>query len=139
MLFTAKVLYDYKPVTSDELPLLIGNKVDVLSTEDDPWWLCSDSSGREGMVPSNYLSRLPLLEPKAPSKGTDRPYRSNRSGQQQQHYGQGQKQIVESVQNLHLLRKQADARIEVLKYYLILTILTFPPSSFNITLKPFTF
>lgn len=126
MLFTAKVLYDYTPATHDELPLSIGNKVDVLSTEDDPWWLCSDRSGREGMVPSNYLSRLPLLEPKAPSKGTDQPQRKIRPGQQQQLHGQDQKQIVESVQNLHLLRKQADARIEVLKYDLVLSLAYLP-------------
>ena len=105
MLFSAKILYNYNPVSADELSLKVGDKLDVLSVDDDPWWYCKNSDGRTGMVPSNYVTRLPTLEPKSPSgaKGTDR----RRIGQ---HHP-----IDSSTEDLHALRKQADARIKMLK------------------------
>ena len=65
MLFKAEVLYSYVHNDSDELDLVAGEIIEVLSTEEDPWWLCKNRFGTSGMAPNNYLKRVNLM-PHAP-------------------------------------------------------------------------
>ena len=60
MIFEVRVLYDFIASEKDELHVSSGELLEVLSTEDDPWWLCKNSKGHQGMAPSNYLERLGL-------------------------------------------------------------------------------
>jgi len=60
------VLYDYVPVTEDELEIFEGTEIEILSTA-DPNWFRGCYEGREGYVPSNYLQILDAVEIAPPS------------------------------------------------------------------------
>lgn len=56
------MLFDYEPVTSDELCLRVGENVEVRVGGDDDWeegWLYgTDLRGRHGIFPANYVADL---------------------------------------------------------------------------------
>lgn len=63
--YEARVLFDYDPVTSDELCLRVGETVEVRlgggGEEEEEGWLCgSDVRGRHGTFPANYVADLRL-------------------------------------------------------------------------------
>jgi len=51
----ATVTYEFIPGMPDELPIVAGEVVRVLSEYDDGWALCANESGRQGMVPLECL------------------------------------------------------------------------------------
>ena len=57
-MFRVEALYKYNSNETDELGLVTGELLQVISTEDDPWWLCKSSTGAIGLAPSNYLKSL---------------------------------------------------------------------------------
>lgn len=59
--YEARVLFDYDPVTSDELCLRVGENVEVRVGDDDGeegWLYGSDVRGRHGIFPANYVADL---------------------------------------------------------------------------------
>ncbi len=60
-----KVLYEFEPQATDDLPLAIGSIIDVLEVTDDGWWIGSHN-GIQGFFPSNFVETLEdENEPKA--------------------------------------------------------------------------
>lgn len=57
MSFEAKALFDYAASEFDELSLSTGDVLAVLSTDEDPWWMCKNTEGIKGLAPNNYLQR----------------------------------------------------------------------------------
>ena len=59
MICSAAALYDYKATDDDELTLIKGDIVNVLSKQDDGWWnvvkQTGDNAGQQGLIPSNYV------------------------------------------------------------------------------------
>ncbi|KAI8892586.1 hypothetical protein BC833DRAFT_611254 [Globomyces pollinis-pini] len=54
-----RALYDYEPVTEQELRFQVGDTFQVLNDEDTDWWLAlHDKTGVEGFIPSNYVEAL---------------------------------------------------------------------------------
>ncbi len=55
----AKVMFDYKATQDDEITVLEGDIVDIISmnTDQDGWWLIKKGS-HEGFVPDNFLEKL---------------------------------------------------------------------------------
>ena len=59
--YEARVLFDYVPVTSDELCLRVGENVEVRvggDGEEEGWLYGSDLSGRHGIFPASYVADL---------------------------------------------------------------------------------
>ncbi|XP_026943747.1 tyrosine-protein kinase Blk isoform X2 [Sagmatias obliquidens] len=55
-------LYDYKAVNDRDLQMLKGEKLQILKEAGD-WWLAKSLiTGREGYVPSNFVTRIETLE-----------------------------------------------------------------------------
>ncbi|OWK00979.1 BLK [Cervus elaphus hippelaphus] len=55
-------LYDYKAMNDRDLQMLKGEKLQILSETGD-WWLAKSLiTGREGYVPSNFVTRVETLE-----------------------------------------------------------------------------
>jgi len=52
-----RVLYDYDPQGDEELALLEGEVLPVISTEEDPWWE-GEKNGKTGMFPSNFVVKV---------------------------------------------------------------------------------
>ena len=55
-----KSLYDFKAEEPDELPLRKEEVVEVVSKDQDPWWVGRNSNGDDGFIPSNYLLKWAL-------------------------------------------------------------------------------
>ena len=55
-----KALYDFKAEEPDELPLKKEEVIEVVSKEQDPWWIGRNNNGDDGFVPSNYLLKWAL-------------------------------------------------------------------------------
>jgi len=53
----ATVSYEFVPSLPDELSIMIGEVVNVVSEYDDGWALCSNARGDKGMVPLECLDR----------------------------------------------------------------------------------
>ena len=55
------VIYNYSARENDELTLIKGTFVKVLSvnTGEDGWWFGSNTSNKNGVFPSNYVQKLP--------------------------------------------------------------------------------
>lgn len=49
------VLYDFTGDASDELSVKEGESLLVLDRSNDDWWKCQNRSGREGVVPAQYV------------------------------------------------------------------------------------
>lgn len=52
---TATVLYEFDAQGDDELTVKENETVTVIDKENDEWWSVRNSSGREGVVPAQYL------------------------------------------------------------------------------------
>lgn len=52
-----RVLYDYEPQGDEELALIEGEVIPVISTEEDPWWE-GEKKGKCGMFPSNFVVKV---------------------------------------------------------------------------------
>ncbi|XP_038291173.1 tyrosine-protein kinase Blk isoform X3 [Canis lupus familiaris] len=55
-------LYDYSSVNDRDLQMLKGEKLQILKEAGDWWWARSLITGREGYVPSNFVTRVETLE-----------------------------------------------------------------------------
>nr|XP_055156111.1 tyrosine-protein kinase Blk [Nyctereutes procyonoides] len=55
-------LYDYSSVNDRDLQMLKGEKLQILKEVGDWWWARSLITGREGYVPSNFVTRVETLE-----------------------------------------------------------------------------
>jgi hypothetical protein len=51
----ASVLYDFDAQGEDELSVKEGEEVTVTDRENDEWWTVRNASGREGVVPAQYV------------------------------------------------------------------------------------
>ena len=50
-------LYDYSARTADDLSFMKGNLMYIINDHDDDWWFaCMKDSGKEGYIPSNYVT-----------------------------------------------------------------------------------
>ncbi|XP_025910458.1 tyrosine-protein kinase BTK [Nothoprocta perdicaria] len=49
-------MYDYEPMTAQDLRLRKGQEYLLLEESHLPWWKARDRSGREGYIPSNYVT-----------------------------------------------------------------------------------
>ena len=52
--YKVKALYAYNPTEAEELPLAQGEILEVVNNKGS-WWQARNSSGKVGMIPSNYL------------------------------------------------------------------------------------
>ncbi|KZV66858.1 hypothetical protein PENSPDRAFT_654567 [Peniophora sp. CONT] len=62
-------LFDFVPENDDELPLEIGERIEVLEKDqfhNDGWWTGRNASGRVGIFPANYAG--PIATPPSPSE-----------------------------------------------------------------------
>jgi streptogramin lyase len=71
---SATVLYNYKANDNDELSVQKGDKLIVLETYDDGWWMVQGNDSI-GLLPSNYLEvhEVPAssgAKPSLSNKGT---------------------------------------------------------------------
>ena len=67
VLFKVKAQYDFFGAEHDELHFKAGDILEVLSLEDDPWWLClHKGKGIQGLAPNNYLLRFDGITPPFP-------------------------------------------------------------------------
>ena len=53
-LFVGK--FDYLSRTNNDLGFKKGDLLYILSTDDKDWWLASNTSGKEGYIPSNHVA-----------------------------------------------------------------------------------
>eukprot|EP00123_Amoebidium_parasiticum_P015285 comp22873_c1_seq1/m.36125 comp22873_c1_seq1/g.36125 ORF comp22873_c1_seq1/g.36125 comp22873_c1_seq1/m.36125 type:complete len:408 (-) comp22873_c1_seq1:117-1340(-) len=59
VLFTCKALYDYAAQGPEELTFSADDVMQVLSTSEDPWWMCSHvTGGKQGMVYKEYVEQI---------------------------------------------------------------------------------
>lgn len=56
--YTAKVLYDYTPIEDDEIPLIKGETLEVLSGPDDLGWCYGEKNGLSGLFPHSYVVKI---------------------------------------------------------------------------------
>lgn len=49
-----RALYSYSAVEEDELSIEAGDRIELISLNEDNWWLAK-RSGRIGLVPENYI------------------------------------------------------------------------------------
>ncbi|CAI5793626.1 tyrosine-protein kinase BTK [Podarcis lilfordi] len=49
-------LYDYLPMTEQDLELQKGKEYIVLEESNESWWRAQDQNGKEGYIPSNYVT-----------------------------------------------------------------------------------
>ncbi|XP_064374498.1 tyrosine-protein kinase BTK isoform X1 [Dromaius novaehollandiae] len=49
-------LYDYSPMNAQDLQLQKGEEYLILEESHLPWWKARDKNGREGYIPSNYVT-----------------------------------------------------------------------------------
>nr|XP_033799791.1 tyrosine-protein kinase BTK [Geotrypetes seraphini] len=49
-------LYDYTPLNVKDLPLRKGEEYLILEESNLPWWRAQDKDGRQGYIPSNYIT-----------------------------------------------------------------------------------
>ncbi|XP_057691366.1 SH3 domain-containing protein 21 [Corythoichthys intestinalis] len=54
---TCEVVFAYNPVNEDELQLVVGEKVEIISEIEDGWWM-GIKNGRVGAFPSNFVREL---------------------------------------------------------------------------------
>ncbi|XP_077381967.1 SH3 domain-containing protein 21 [Festucalex cinctus] len=54
---TCEVVFAYTPVNEDELPLVVGEKVEIISEIEDGWWM-GIKNGRVGAFPSNFVREI---------------------------------------------------------------------------------
>jgi hypothetical protein len=55
----AEGLFDFPGDESQgQLVVSIGEVVSVLNKDEAPWWLCRNASGKEGLVPDNYVREI---------------------------------------------------------------------------------
>ncbi|XP_077455456.1 SH3 domain-containing protein 21 [Stigmatopora argus] len=54
---TCEVVYPYQPMNEDELPLFIGEKVEIISEIEDGWWM-GMKNGRVGAFPANFVREI---------------------------------------------------------------------------------
>lgn len=54
-----KALYPYPASSSDDLPLSVGQLVQIVRKDVSGWWTGMDAQGRRGTFPSNYVEELP--------------------------------------------------------------------------------
>ncbi len=52
------VVYAYEAQGGEELELVEGDVITIISREDDVWWCGQLSDGRKGMFPSAYVQGL---------------------------------------------------------------------------------
>ncbi|XP_056418982.1 tyrosine-protein kinase Blk isoform X2 [Hyla sarda] len=56
-------LFDYTPINNGDLELQKGEKLEVLSDSSGDWWLAkSERTGKEGYIPSNFVTPVHRLE-----------------------------------------------------------------------------
>ncbi|XP_075454724.1 tyrosine-protein kinase Blk [Ascaphus truei] len=55
-------LYDYFPVNNEDLQLRKGEKLEIITYNEDWWFAKSVLTGKEGYIPSNFVSPLDSLE-----------------------------------------------------------------------------
>ena len=53
-LFVGK--FNYMSRTNTDLGFTKGELLYILSTDDEDWWLASNTSGQEGYIPSNHVA-----------------------------------------------------------------------------------
>ncbi|KAM4710084.1 tyrosine-protein kinase Tec isoform 2-T3 [Discoglossus pictus] len=53
-------MFDFKPTESHDLNLVIGEEYIVLEKKDVHWWKAKDKYGKEGYIPSNYVTEKKL-------------------------------------------------------------------------------
>lgn len=58
-LFVGK--YDYTRRANDDLGFKKGDLLYILNTDDEDWWLASDTANREGYIPSNHVAMFSSL------------------------------------------------------------------------------
>ncbi len=51
-------MYDYEAQGGQELDLVEGDIITIISREDDVWWCGQLSDGRKGMFPAAYVQGL---------------------------------------------------------------------------------
>ncbi|XP_048842328.1 tyrosine-protein kinase Blk isoform X2 [Brienomyrus brachyistius] len=54
--------YDFKPVTSDDLPFRKGDKFKILEEDGDWWFAKSLTTGDEGYIPCTYMAKQDTLD-----------------------------------------------------------------------------
>nr|XP_057908804.1 SH3 domain-containing protein 21 [Doryrhamphus excisus] len=59
---TCEVVFPYNPMNNDELQLVIGETVEILSEIEDGWWM-GIKNGRVGAFPSNFVQEI-FVSPK---------------------------------------------------------------------------
>ena len=61
--FVVVALYDFEANEPDELGLDKGHKYTVVDDTYEPWWwYATNSSGKEGLIPSNYVERIEHIQ-----------------------------------------------------------------------------
>lgn len=54
-----EALFDFSGASKEDLPFKKGDILTIKSTSVDPnWWVAADASGKEGMIPANYVDLL---------------------------------------------------------------------------------
>nr|XP_061814592.1 CD2-associated protein-like [Nerophis lumbriciformis] len=54
---TCRVAYAYDPINEDELQLVVGETIDIISTIEDGWWM-GIKNGKVGVFPSNFVQEI---------------------------------------------------------------------------------
>lgn len=115
-----RVLYQYDAQEPDELNVLSGNVLELLSLNEDGWWLAkSSSSGKIGLIPGNYVC-LEQHSSKQDPLAEQKILHSKPSPVQQ-----------DDLKRIKEMRLQADMKIESIKSTLS-TIENKPPYSSDI-------
>ena len=58
-------LYHYEAFTAEDLSIKKGDKLQIINNQDEYWWQARClTSGREGYVPSNYVTPVGSIESK---------------------------------------------------------------------------
>ncbi|KAJ2952251.1 hypothetical protein O0L34_g4528 [Tuta absoluta] len=60
-----RAVFSYQPANPDELPLCVGDQLDVLGEVEEGWWQ-GRRQGRVGVFPSNFVVMLDPPQPAAP-------------------------------------------------------------------------
>ncbi|XP_049585955.1 SH3 domain-containing protein 21 isoform X1 [Syngnathus scovelli] len=72
---TCEVVFAYSPLNDDELQLVVGETLEIISEIEDGWWM-GIKNGRVGAFPCNFVREI-LVAPKGESSN----YFSSRAGQ----------------------------------------------------------